>query len=300
MTNKKIGIIGVGLMGHGIALNVVTKGWPLGFLDHPGNQPVDDLLAGGAQKFANKQDLAEQSDIIVLCVSGTPQVEDVLLGDTGILKAIKPGTIIIDCSTAIPSSTTRIAKLAEAAGGRFIDSPMTRTPVEAAQGRLNLLVGADDELFATVHPLLETFAENIFHAGNVGSGHKLKLLHNYVSLGMVTLLGEAAACAKLGGISPAIFTEVLAKGGGYGAAFDRVSPFVLNGDNSKMKFFVSNAHKDLSYYMQMAEDVSAERSTANGVTTALQTLLDAGFGSDFLSETPKLFENVSAATETPH
>ncbi|MDT6942276.1 NAD(P)-dependent oxidoreductase [Brucella pseudogrignonensis] len=293
MKNASVGIIGVGLMGHGIALNVVSKGWTMGFLDHPGNQPSEDLEKLGAKKFSDKHSLAAASDVIILCVSGTPQVEDILLGDNGILGSLKKGTIIVDCSTAIPSSTKRIADLTKAAGGKFVDAPMTRTPLEAALGRLNLLVGAEDTVFTSVKPLLETFAENLFHAGEVSSGHKLKLLHNYVSLGMVTLLGEAAACAKRGGISAEVFTEVLSKGGGYGAAFDRVSPFILNGDNSKMKFFVSNAHKDISYYLEMTGDVSAERNIAQGVTTALQTLVDAGLGNDFLSETPKLFDEVS-------
>ncbi|WP_112313349.1 NAD(P)-dependent oxidoreductase [Pseudogemmobacter bohemicus] len=295
MGNLKVGIIGVGLMGHGIAKNVVSKGWALGFLDHPGNQPCNNLIGFGAAKFADKHDLAAASDVIILCVSGTPQVEDVLLGENGILRTVKKGTVIVDCSTAIPSSTEAIAKQAEAAGALFMDAPMTRTPLEAEAGRLNLLVGADQALFDRLRPLLETFAENIFHAGGAGAGHKLKLLHNFCSLGMVTLIGEAAACAQKGGISAEVFTEVLAKGGGYGAAFDRVSPFLLDGDNSKMKFFISNAHKDLSYYMQMAQDVSAGSQTAGGVTSALQSLVDGGFAQGFLSETARYFGEVSAS-----
>ncbi|OYR12259.1 NAD(P)-dependent oxidoreductase [Brucella thiophenivorans] len=294
MGDLKVGIIGVGLMGHGIAKNVVSKGWALGFLDHPGNQPCEDLIGLGAAKFADKHDLAAASDVIILCVSGTPQVEDVLLGENGILKRVTQGTVIIDCSTAIPSSTEAIAKQAAGAGALFMDAPMTRTPLEAEAGRLNLLVGAEPELFTRIRPLLETFAENIFHAGGASAGHKLKLLHNFCSLGMVTLLGEAAACAKQGGISAEVFTEVLAKGGGYGAAFERVSPFLLEGDNSKMKFFISNAQKDLGYYVQMAEDISAGHQTASGVNNALQTLVDGGFSSGFLSETARYFGEVSA------
>jgi len=294
MSNLNVGIIGVGLMGHGIAKNVISKGFPLTFLDHPGNQPSEDLISLGAAKVGDKHALAEASEVIILCVSGTPQVEDVLLGENGLLKTVKPGTVIIDCSTAIPSSTVAIAKQAEAVGALFMDAPMTRTPLEAEAGRLNLLVGAEVDLFGRIRPLLETFAENIFHAGGAGSGHKLKLLHNFCSLGMVTLIGEAAACALRGGISPEIFTEVLAKGGGYGAAFDRVSPFLLEGDNSKMKFFISNAHKDLSYYVKMAEDVSAGHQTASGVTSALQSLTDGGFGQGFLSETARYFGEVSS------
>jgi 3-hydroxyisobutyrate dehydrogenase-like beta-hydroxyacid dehydrogenase len=286
VTKHKIGIIGVGLMGQGIALNVARKGWPLAYLNHPGNQPTDELDALGAISYDDKLDLARASEVIILCVNGTPQVEDILLGEGGVLKVINPGTVIIDCSTAIPSSTEAIAAETVAAGGRFLDSPMTRTPAEAAQGRLNLLVGGEKDLYEEVLPLLRSFAENIFYAGGAGSGHKLKLLHNFVSIGFVTLIGEAAACAQQGGIAPEVFVDVLTKGGGYGAALDRVGPFILSKDSSKMKFAISNARKDLSYYVQMAGDLNAQKSTATGVLSVLTTLADAGYGDTFLPEIP--------------
>lgn len=287
--DTKIGMVGIGLMGHGIAGNIVGKGWSLQFLDHPGNQPTQDLVAKGAVAFQDLRALAQASDVLILCVTGTPQVETVLLGDGGALSAIRPGTTIVDCSTAIPASTLAIAAAAEAAGARFVDAPMTRTPLEAAQGRLNLLVGGDQAVFDDIRPLLETFAENLFHAGPVGSGHKLKLLHNFVSLGSVILLSEAAACARKGGVSADILVEVLAKGGGYGAALDRVSPFLLEGDPSRLKFSVSNAYKDLSYYNAMAENQDCPRQVAAGVKAALGSLVDAGMSAAYLSSCAEQF-----------
>jgi 3-hydroxyisobutyrate dehydrogenase-like beta-hydroxyacid dehydrogenase len=292
MTKQKVGIIGVGLMGQGIALNVARKGWPLAYLNHPGNQPTDELDALGATSHNDKLDLARASEVIILCVSGTPQVEEILLGDSGILKVINPGTVIIDCSTAVPSSTEAIAAATTAAGGRFLDAPMTRTPLEAAQGRLNLLIGGDKDLFEEMLPLLRSFAENTFYAGPASSGHKLKLLHNFVSLGFVTLMSEAAACAQQGGIAPEVFVDVLTKGGGYGAALDRVGPFILSGDTSKMKFAVSNAYKDLSYYVRMAGDLNVEKNAASGVLEALTKLMDAGYGDTFLAEAPARFATI--------
>lgn len=286
---KKVGMIGVGLMGHGIALNVVSKGWALRFLEHAGNQPTQDLVEKGAVAVKDLRDLARASDIIILCVSGTPQVEAVLLGDNGILAHIRPGTIIIDCSTAIPTSTEVVAKAVVAAGGDFIDAPMTRTPLEAEQGRLNLLIGGDQAIFDEVRPLLETFAENLFYAGPPGSGHKLKLLHNFVSLGFVALLGEAAACAQKSGIPADVLVNVLSKGGGYGAALERVAPFLLEGDSSRMKFAVSNAHKDLSYYNTMAQDQDSPHHIAAGVKAAMTTLMDAGLGDTYLSTAAEQF-----------
>ena len=142
--SETIGIIGVGLMGHGIALNVQKGGYDVLLLAHPGNQPLDDLLAAGAQTADTPAAIAAQADTIILCVPGSPQVEAVLYGDGGLLAVLRAGTTLIDCSTALPSSTVKIAADVVRAGGHFLDAAMTRTPKEAAQGRLNLIVGGDE------------------------------------------------------------------------------------------------------------------------------------------------------------
>lgn len=259
---KKIGMIGIGMMGHGIATNLLKHGHALTLLEHPGNQPLAGLIASGAHTATDPKNLAMASDIIILCVTGTPQVEEVLLGDNGVLMGLRPDTIIIDCSTAIPASTDRVAAMVIAKGGQFLDAPMTRTPKEAAEGRLNLLVGGDPALFEQCKPILACFAENIVHAGPIGAGHRMKLLHNFVSLGSVTLLAEAAACANAAGIPAQTLVDVLAMGGGWGAALERLKPFLLAGDTSGMRFSVANTLKDLTYYNQMALDLEADRTIA--------------------------------------
>ena len=174
------------------------------------------------------------------------------------------------------TSTERLAKLVAEAGGRFLDSPMTRTPKEAAEGRLNLLVGGDAALFEECKPLLACFAENITHAGPVGAGHRMKLLHNYVSLGFVGLLAEAAACAERSGVAPEVLVDVLAKGGGGGLALERMKPYILSRDPSGLRFFMSNAAKDLGYYTAMAGDIGAARAIAEGVHETFERALREG------------------------
>lgn len=265
MNLPHIGLIGVGLMGHGIALNIAREGYALTVLEHPGNQPLDDLRALGTTSAATVQQLARQVQVLILCVTGSPQVEAVLLGEQGALAALRPGTVVIDCSTAIPASTEAVARAVAAAGGRFLDAPMTRTPKEAAEGRLNLLVGGDAALLAECLPLLQCFAENITHTGAVGTGHRMKLLHNYVSLGCVALIAEAAACAQGGGVAPQVFVDVLAKGGGGGVALERLRPYLLQHDASGLRFFMSNALKDLGYYTTMAQDGASADAIARAV-----------------------------------
>ncbi|MBS0611089.1 MAG: NAD(P)-dependent oxidoreductase [Proteobacteria bacterium] len=265
MNHLRIGLVGVGLMGHGIALNIARKGYALTVLDHPGNQPLDALRALDVASAATVQELARRAEVLILCVTGSPQVEAVLLGDDGALAALQPGTVVIDCSTAIPASTEAVARAVRAAGGRFLDAPMTRTPKEAAEGRLNLLVGGDADLLQECLPLLQCFAENITHTGAVGSGHRMKLLHNYVSLGCAALIAEAAACALAGGVDPQVFVDVLAKGGGGGVALERLSPYLLAQDTSGLRFSMSNALKDMGYYSTMALDSAAAHGIADAV-----------------------------------
>lgn len=282
---KSIGLIGAGLMGHGIGSNLLKKGYALTVLEHAGNQPLDALLAAGARTVATPAALAQTAQLIVLCVTGSPQVEDVLQGKHGVLSNLKPGTVIVDCSTAVPSSTERMAAAVVAAGGLFMDAPMTRTAKEAAEGRLNLLVGADADLLASCMPVLRCFAENIVHAGPIGAGHRMKLLHNYCSLGMATLIAEAAACAQVSGVAMETFVEVLAKGGGAGVALDRMKPYLLGGGASGLRFTVSNALKDISYYEQMALDAGADASIAAGIK---HTLAVASSGEDAGAFVPEL------------
>ncbi|CAN5282748.1 NAD(P)-dependent oxidoreductase [soil metagenome] len=273
---KKIGMVGIGMMGHGIASNILKHGHSLAVLEHPGNQPLDALKAAGATTFDSAAALAAAVDVVILCVTGTPQVEAVLLGDGGVLQGLRPGTVVIDCSTAIPESTERVAAAVLAAGGRFLDAPMTRTPKEAAEGRLNLLVGGDAALFDECRPLLACFAENITLAGPVGAGHRMKLLHNYVSLGMVALLAEAAACSERAGIAPEVLVDVLTKGGGGGVALERLKPFITARDDSGLRFAMSNAAKDLGYYATMAANTGAARAIADGVLSTYDRAMREG------------------------
>lgn len=272
-TSRQVGIVGVGLMGHGIANSLLRAGHEVSFLEHPGNQPVDDLMSAGATPLSSGREVAQKAEVVILCVTGSPQVEAVLFEPNGILEGLKPGSVVVDCSTALPSSTETVAARVAAAGGRFMDAAMTRTPKEAEEGRLNLIVGAPTALFEETLPLLQGFAENIAHAGDVGAGHTLKLLHNFVSLGFSAVLAEATAASRKAGISDSALLEVLGAGGGGGVVLERLRPYILDNDPSGFKFTVANATKDLGYYHTMTNELGVERGVAEAVH-ALYTSID--------------------------
>ena len=128
MTIKTVGLIGVGLMGHGIGKNIVEKGFALNVLAHRNREPVEDLVKRGAKELTSAAEIAAASDMVILCVTGTPQVEEAVYGEAGLLKGVKKGLIIADCSTAVPDSTIKISADLASKGIYFVDTPMTRTP----------------------------------------------------------------------------------------------------------------------------------------------------------------------------
>lgn len=292
----KVGIIGVGLMGHGIARNVLLSGaHSLTFLDHPGNQPVDELIGLGASARRTPAEVAAASEVVILCVTGSPQVEAIVAGDNGLTLGLKPGTVIVDCSTALPDSTIRMGEIVKAAGGDYLDAPMTRTAKHAHEGTLNLLVGGDAGVLEEVRPLLSTFTETVDHVGTLGHGHRLKLLHNYVSIGFMTLLAEAAAQAADAQVDPQVLVDVLASGGGASVAMERLAPYIVDGDREGLPFFVSNAQKDIGYYRAMAEASGAQKTIADGVFNAISRATEAGHGQDYVPELVKIFRKDNAS-----
>jgi 3-hydroxyisobutyrate dehydrogenase-like beta-hydroxyacid dehydrogenase len=289
-----IGLIGVGLMGHGIARNILKHGYRLTVLEHSGNRPLDELKSLGVATRIAPADVAQSADVVILCVTGTPQVEDVLTAATGVLAGLQPRSIVVDCSTAIPASTVRMAAQVEAAGGRFIDAPMTRTAQHAHEGTLNLLVGGARNVVEEVRPVLACFAENITLVGGVGAGHRMKLLHNFVSLGFMSLLAEAAACAQRTDVPADVLVDVLANGGGGGIALERLKPYLLAGDASAVQFFIANALKDINYYREMAQETNSARAIADAIAATLAGIVEAGAGQKMIPELVSCLADVDA------
>ena len=290
-----VGIIGVGLMGHGIARNVLSRGgFALSFLDHPGNQPTDEIRGLGAQPCNTPAEVAAASDVIILCVTGSPQVEAIVTGENGLVGALKPNAVVVDCSTALPDSTLRMAEAVQAAGGAYIDAPMTRTAKHAHEGTLNLLAGGDAAVLEQVRPVLASFTEKVDHVGALGHGHRLKLLHNYVSVGFMTLLAEAGAQAADAGVDPKVFVDVLAGGGGASVALERLAPYITDGNRDGLPFAVANAQKDIDYYRAMSQEAGAQTTIADGVSAALAGPVDAGDGTSYVPELVRLFRRSEA------
>jgi 3-hydroxyisobutyrate dehydrogenase-like beta-hydroxyacid dehydrogenase len=287
MTIKHVGLIGVGLMGHGIGKNILEKGFKLSVVAHRNRQRVDDLIARGATEAASANALAKDCDMVILCVTGSPEVEEAVYGEYGLLSAVREGFIIADCSTAEPTSTVRIAADVEAKGGWFIDTPMTRTPKEAAAGKLGLMIAGPDQVLARVMPVLQCFADTIVKAGSVGAAHQLKLLNNFLAVSHAAVAAEAITAASKAGVDMTAFRDIVMAGGAASVMFGRLINVPLSDDDSHAQFAIRNARKDLRYYTNMTEQLPVTSYLAETVHQTLVMADNMGYGERFV---PRLID----------
>ena len=288
MEKPRIGFVGIGLMGHGIAKNLVTKGYPLTLRLHRNRKPAEDLIAAGAREVGSYVELARVSDIVFLCVTGAPQVEEVVFGVDGLAAGARNGLTIVDTSTSEPATTTRTREALAQKGVRFVDAPLARTPVEAEAGKLNIMVGADDATFAELAPVLGAFCENIIHAGPPGHGHILKLINNFIAQAICTATAEACAAAARSGLSIRKLHQVISAGAVNSGLFQLMVGRMLDGgDLTGLKFTLSNATKDLRYYTHFTESMMLPSLVGEAVHQSLVTANALGFGEKYV---PSLIE----------
>ncbi len=287
MTLKRVGLIGVGLMGHGIGKNILAKGYELVVMAHRNRGPVDDLISKGATERTNAHAIARDAELVILCVTGTPQIEELVYGEHGLLGAVREGLVIADCSTAEPASTMKIAADIEAKGGHFVDTPMTRTPKDAEAGRLGLMVGGPDDVLAHIRPVLDCFADTIVHAGGVGSAHRLKLINNFLALCHAAAAAEAITVAARAGVNMEALRDIVMAGGAASTMFGRLINVPLHDDDSHAQFAIRNARKDLRYYTNMTEQLPVTSFLAE-TTHQITVMADnMGYGERFV---PRLID----------
>lgn len=291
-----IGFIGVGLMGHGMAKNIVTKGYPLVVMGHRNREPVEHLVLLGAKEAKTAREVAAACDIVHLCVTGSTQVEALVRGPDGLLAGAKPGMIIIDCSTSNPVSTLALAAEAKAAGVAFADAPLSRTPKEAEAGTLDTMVGADPETFARIEPVLRCWAGLVVHLGPVSLGHKMKLVGNFVAMGYAALYSEAIAISRKAGLSIEQFHSVIGAGRMRSPFYDTFMQWSLVGDENAHRFTISNAHKDMRYLASMANELGIVNGIQAQVKNSFAAMEAAGKGDKFV---PMLADFVAGVNGLP-
>lgn len=294
-----IGFVGAsGLMGHGMARHLLAGGHALALTVHRNADRVADLLAAGATRAATPAELARGCEIVFVCVTGSPEVEAVLAGPDGLLDGARAGAVVVDCSTSEPQSTARLRERCARSGVTLVDAPLARTPVEAEQGRLNVMVGADDAVFARLQPVLRCFAENVLHVGGPGAGHTIKLLNNFIAQAICTATAEAFAVGARAGVEPRKLVELIAMGAVNSGIFQAMAR-TLDGQLDGLKFELDNARKDIRYYTHLAESLAIPSVVGEAVHQSLVLASALGHGGKYVPSLVEAQEQLTGARLVP-
>lgn len=288
---EKIGFVGVGLMGHGMASSMMKAGHPMTVIAHRNRGPVEDLVAQGATEAATLAELAAASDIVHICAPGSPQVEAIV---AELIAHMPKGGVIVDCSTANPVSTEALAIKAENAGLHWADAPLGGTPAQAATGELAAMVGAHEAVFERVKPVIATWAASIVRIGGPGAGHKMKLLNNFLAMGYGALYAEALALAEKSGVGTEMFDSVI-RGSRMDCGFYQTfMGYAVEGNREAHKFTLTNALKDMRYLGALADGAGVANPVQGAVKNSYAMAVNTGGdgGEDYV---PHLVDFVAKA-----
>ena len=271
--NEKVGFIGVGLMGHGMAKNILRAGYPLTVIAHKNRAPVENLVSLGAHEASSLKELAKSATLVFICAPGSPQVEQIIAELT---PNLSEDAVIIDCSTSDPTSTQKLAENLKSKRIHMVDAPLGGTPVQAEEGALSAMVGADQPVFARIKPVIESWAATLVHIGVVGDGHRMKLLNNFLSLGYAAMYSEALTLGAKMGIDAKRFDSVI-RGSRMDCGFYQTfMGYALHGNREAHKFTMTNALKDLRYLESMANQAGIANPIGNAAKSSFARAMAAG------------------------
>ncbi len=292
-TQETAGFIGLGLMGHGMAKNLVDKGYALSIFARKASEATADLQQRGATLRTSAAEVAQNASVVFLCVTGSKDVEAIVRGPNGLKAGLKAGSVVVDCSTSDPVSTQALVAELKEIGVHLVDAPLSRTPKEAWAGTLDTMVGAEPEIFQRVEPLLQTFAGRIVHLGAPGTGHRMKLINNFVSLGYAALYAEALTLSQAVGITPAMFDSVIRGGRMDNLFYQTFMEYTLRGNKEAHKFTLTNAYKDLRYLESMADDAGVANPLGNAVKNSFGLGVQQGGPEKMVPMLPELIAGLS-------
>lgn len=251
---KRVGFIGLGIMGQSMAANLLKAGYELTVWNRTASR-MKPLLDAGARGASSPREAAASADVVITIVTDSPDVEQVLLGDDGVIHGAAPGTIVIDMSTISPERTVSMARRLAEKEIFMLDAPVTGGDVGAREGTLSIMVGGDEAVFERCRPLFEAMGRHIVHVGANGSGQTVKLSNQVIVALNLLAMAEGLAFAAKAGVDLQKMLSVVQKGAAGSWALDNLAPRVLRGDFDP-GFMVKLQQKDLRLALETAEAVN--------------------------------------------
>jgi 2-hydroxymethylglutarate dehydrogenase len=287
-----VGFIGVGNMGNPMASNVLKAGFPMIVYDR-NPQAMENLLQAGAQRAASAREVVEGSEIVLTSLPASPDVEAVYLEPGGLVDSAKPGTMLIDLSSVLPSTPRKIEPRAQARGVHFLEAPVSGGVSGARAATLAIMVGGDPETLTRAQPVLRAIGPNIFHVGPVGAGNTVKAINNMMASVNALAMMEGVALGVKAGLDPMTIYEVVKASSGASKALERI-PNSLIPRHFEPGFKVQLMNKDLETFNTIAKELHVPVSFANVAQQYQQMAIAAGLAEQDTSVVMTIIERLAA------
>ncbi len=287
----RVGFIGLGGMGRGVVKNMLKNGVVVHVHDID-PAAIAQAVGLGATAGSDVLELAREADVLGICVTTAEAVQGLMLGDDGALSRMNRGAVLLDHTTTSPKHVEVMAAACERHGVHYCEAPMTRTPMHADRGEVNILYGGEAELLDELTPLFETYAENIFHVGPAGHAIRLKLIHNYVAFANVLSWCEGFALAAKDGLDMTKVINIISAAGGRSGMMDLYGEATLNRDFAP-HMSLDNALKDVRYYARWLEEAGLPGFFAESVHQMYALASIKGHGSEGCTAVIKTYEELT-------
>lgn len=296
---KPVGFIGLGGMGGGVVKNMLKHGVSVSAFDL-NDDAVKRAVRFGAKRGNSPSEMASEVDVLGVCISTAEAVQNVMLGKAGALASMKHGSVLLDHTTTSPNHVDAMNDACHRVGVRYCEAPMTRTPLHADRGEVNILYGGDENLLLQLRPLFETYAENIFHVGPTGHAIRLKLIHNYIAFANVLSWCEGFALAAKEGLDMTKVIDIISAAGGKSGMMDLYGRATLERDFTP-HMSLDNALKDVRYYAHWMEQAGLPGFAAEAVHQMYALAALKGYGGEGCSAVIKAYEELTGVeAKLPH
>jgi 3-hydroxyisobutyrate dehydrogenase len=291
-----VGFIGVGNMGNPMAMNVLKTPFPMTVFDMS-PQAMENLVQAGARRAGSAREVVESSEIVLTSLPASPDVEKVFLEPGGLVERAKPGTILIDLSSVLPSTPKKIEPAARARGVHFLEAPVSGGVTGARAATLAIMVGGDAAALDKARHVLRSIGPNIFHVGPVGAGNTVKAINNMMASVNSLAMMEGLIVGVKAGLDPMTVYEVVKASSGGSKALERI-PRAIVPRNFEPGFKVSLMNKDLDTFNSIAKELHVPVSFANVAQRYQQAAMAAGFADQDTTAAMMIIERL-AAVEVP-
>jgi 3-hydroxyisobutyrate dehydrogenase len=289
--NELVGFIGMGIMGQGMARNLLKANFEVSVWNRTPER-MEPLIEAGAKGTNSPQDLASQCDVVITCVSDTPDVKEVVLGERGVIHGAKSGTLVVDMSTISPQATREMAAKLEEKGVHMLDAPISGGSEGAAKGTLTIMIGGEGEQVKRAMPHFEAMGKTITHVGGHGAGQMVKLVNQILVVVNMLAVGEALLFGQAGGLDLQKTLEAVSQGAAGSWMLSNRGPQVLDRD-WRPGFTIDLQQKDLRLVLEAADQMGVPLMATNMVFNLYRTLQREGLGAEGNHALVKALERLS-------